>query len=88
MVPVNTGSRMRRTREGGGKRTLHGVLGIARTTLVDAPTMACSWAMVTPARMLMSSLPSRASFIPGSLRIVLASWGLHLEIAMCIHGRV
>lgn len=68
---------------GGGwveaERTLHGVFGIARTTFVEGRTIPWSWRIVTPARMLMRSLPSRASFIPGSLRIVLAIWGLQLQ---------
>lgn len=45
-------------------RTLHGVLGIARTTFVVGETHAVSWEIFTPARMLMSNLPSRACCIP------------------------
>lgn len=45
-------------------RTLHGVLGIARTTLVVGGTHPVSWCIVTPAKMLMSNLPARASCIP------------------------
>lgn len=70
--------RDRPERDGDG-RTLQGVLGIARTTLVDGRTIASSCAIVTPARMLMRSLPSRASFIPVSLRIIFANWGLQLR---------
>ena len=58
--------------------TLHGVLGIARTTRVEGKTQLVSWRMVTPARILMRSFPSSASVIPSSLRIVCASWGLQL----------
>lgn len=63
----------------GERLTLQGVLGIVRTTFVAGGTIAWSWVMVTPARMLRRSFPSRASFIPGSLRIALASWGLQLS---------
>lgn len=38
-------------------RTLHGVLGMARTTLVVGVTRPVSWEMVTPARILIKSFP-------------------------------
>lgn len=59
--------------------TLHGVLGMARTTLVEGKTQPVSWRMVTPARMLIRSFPSSASTIPSSLKILCASWGLQLK---------
>lgn len=58
--------------------TLQGVLGIARTTFVEGKTQFLICDIVTPARMLMSSLPSKASLSPSSLRIECASWGLQL----------
>jgi hypothetical protein len=61
-------------------RTLHGVLGIARTTRVVGGTHPVSWSIVTPARMLMSNLPARASRIPFCERITWAWWGLQLKI--------
>ncbi len=60
-------------------RTLHGVLGIARMTLVERSVHPRSWEIFTPASMLMRSLFSRAAFIPGSLRIDAASCGLQLR---------
>lgn len=62
--------------------TLHGVLGIARTTRVVGATQPVSWRIVMPARMLIMSLPSSASFIPSSTRIVCASCGLQLHRAV------
>ena len=53
--------------------TLQGVLGIARTTLVEGRTHAFICSIVTPARMLMSNFPASASFIPGSAIIACAS---------------
>lgn len=58
--------------------TLQGVLGIARMTFVSGLTIAVSCLMVTPARMLMRSLPSSASFRPGSLSMACANCGLQL----------
>lgn len=67
---------------------LHGVFGIARTTLVPSSTIAVSCLIVTPARMLMSSFPLRASLSPGSFRIACASWGLQLKAKICEMGSV
>lgn len=47
-------------------RILLGVLGIARTTVVDGSTCVVSCSMVTPAMMLTSILPSSASRMPSS----------------------
>ena len=46
--------------------TLHGVFGMARTTLAVFGTQVWSWAMVTPAQMEMTSLPSNADSMPSS----------------------
>ena len=59
-------------------RILHGVLGIARTTVVLSGTHERSWASVTPAQMEMTSLPSRAEAMPSSERMERATWGFEL----------
>ena len=74
-----TGAALQNERE----RTRHGVLGIARMTVVSGRTHSESCAMVTPARMLMSNFPARASLTPFSLRMRCATCGLQLEG----HGR-
>lgn len=58
--------------------TLQGVFGIARTIFVDECTQRVSWAIVTPARILMRSLSASASFIPCSFNIAWATCGLQL----------
>jgi len=57
-------------------RILHGVFGIARTTFVVERTHAAICGIVTPARMLIRSLPANACCIPGSPTMVWASCGL------------
>lgn len=59
--------------------TLQGVLGIARTTIVEDGTHDLSWAIVTPAQMEMTSLPSSASAMPSSERIARAMFGFELQ---------
>ena len=66
----------RKLREG---RTRHGVLGIARMTVVLGRTQLESCAMVTPARMLISNFPASASLTPLSLRMRCATCGLQLK---------
>lgn len=73
------GKRVRRL-EGVERRTLLGVLGILRTTVQLAGTHSLIIEMVVPARMEMSSLPSRASDMPGARRRRAASWGLQLRV--------
>ena len=52
---------------------------MARMTFVEGVTIAVSWAIVTPANILIKSFPSKASFKPGSDKIVCANWGLQLS---------
>ena len=51
---------------------------MARTTVVDRSTHPVSCEIVTPARILMSSFPLKASTIPGSFSIECAICGLQL----------
>lgn len=68
--------------------TLQGVLGIARSTRVDGGTHCFTWETVTPARILISSLSDSASFMPGWLRIVSATWGLQLVVFISFRSMV
>lgn len=59
--------------------TLLGVLGMLRTTVQLLGTQSRIMAMVVPARIEMSSLPSRASVMPGASRTCAAICGLQLR---------
>jgi len=61
-----------------GRLTFEGVLGIARTTIVDEGTQDFNCDMVTPAQIDIKSLPSNASDMPSSARITLTIFGFEL----------
>jgi hypothetical protein len=58
--------------------TFEGVFGMALTTIVDVGTHDFNCDMVTPAQIEIKSLPSSASDIPSSARIILTMLGLEL----------